>query len=187
MFIKGYKIDRVKLEQNFDSRPDDPQNTRFLPLWKHFPHPFKYLATIKEENGDITLVVVLEDGHNRECLEEKEVPLLGGSYEKVFTLGVWITLARRRITELITPPGGRVGPLCLAPHDFSYRVPPSPHESQSPSLTAEVRSCSSLSQLLGTAVLDIDMRFLATGTPPLVALPPSLPPEPLGTALSTKK
>ncbi|KAH9004128.1 hypothetical protein EDB86DRAFT_2135281 [Lactarius hatsudake] len=120
LFIKGYKIDRDKLEQNFDSCADDPQNTRFISLWKHFPLPFKYLATIKEENG-ITLVVVLEDGYSRECLEEKEVPLLGGSYDKVFTLGVWTivtrstkarctTLSRWRITELITLLGGRVGP-----------------------------------------------------------------------------
>ncbi|KAH8997399.1 hypothetical protein EDB92DRAFT_1420381 [Lactarius akahatsu] len=68
LFIKGYKIDRVKLQQTYGNQPDDPQNTRFLPIWEHFPLPFKYLASI-EENGDLTLVMVLEDGYDRKSLE----------------------------------------------------------------------------------------------------------------------
>ncbi|KAH9178819.1 hypothetical protein EDB89DRAFT_1901595 [Lactarius sanguifluus] len=90
LFIKGYKIDRVKLQQAYGNRPDDPQNTRFLPIWEHFPLPFKYLASI-EENGDLTLVMVLEDGYDRKSLEGKDIPLLGGVYETVFTPGVWVS------------------------------------------------------------------------------------------------
>ncbi|KAH9044585.1 hypothetical protein EDB85DRAFT_1885056 [Lactarius pseudohatsudake] len=90
LFIKGYKIDRVKLQQTYGNRPDDPQNTRFLPIWEHSPLPFKYLASIEEENADLTLVMVLEDGYDRKSLEGKDIPLLGGVYESVFTSGVWV-------------------------------------------------------------------------------------------------
>jgi len=88
-FIKGYKIDRVKLEQTYGRRPDDPENTRFLPIWKKFPLPFKYLATGEEPDGHVSLVVVLEDSYDRESLEKKDIPPLGDVYEKVFTAEMW--------------------------------------------------------------------------------------------------
>jgi hypothetical protein len=90
LFIKGYKIDFTKLEQTYGRRPDDPENTRFLPIWKKFPLPFKYIETGKEVDGHIALVMVLEDGYDRESLEKKEIPPLGGVYAKVFTAGIWV-------------------------------------------------------------------------------------------------
>jgi len=61
-FIKGYQIDRDKLRQNFGTREDDPQNTRFLGLWEKFPGPFLYLASgiePGEDTGEINFVVEL--------------------------------------------------------------------------------------------------------------------------------
>jgi len=89
VFIKGYKIDRTKLQQIYGSRPDDPENTRFLSIWKHFPLPYKYIENGKESDGQVALVVVLEDGCDRESLERKDMPPLSGVYERVFTPGIW--------------------------------------------------------------------------------------------------
>jgi|ERR1700733_1715377 len=90
VFIKGYKIDRTKLQQTYGSRPDDPENTRFLSIWKQFPLPFKYLGNGKEPNGQLALVMVLEDGYDRKSLEKKDLPPLSGVYDGVFTPGIWI-------------------------------------------------------------------------------------------------
>ena len=89
-FIKGYKIDREKLQKKFGNREDDPENTRFVSLWKHFPHPFKYIDCGKEPGGHISLVVVLEDADERESLEGIDLPSLGGAYDEVFTPGIWV-------------------------------------------------------------------------------------------------
>jgi hypothetical protein len=87
--IKGYKIDRVKLLDNFPSRPNDPQNLRYMSLWEKFPEPFPYLTTGIEPEG-IILVVVLADGYNREEVEQKPMAELSDPYTKVFTPGLWV-------------------------------------------------------------------------------------------------
>ncbi|KAH9008585.1 hypothetical protein EDB83DRAFT_2323029 [Lactarius deliciosus] len=69
-FIKGYKIDRAKLLANFGSTEKDPENVRFLELWKHFPEPFLYIAPGEEPEGNLSLVVVLADGDDKDALEQ---------------------------------------------------------------------------------------------------------------------
>lgn len=90
VFIKGYKIDHAKLEQNHGRRPDDPDNLRFLPLWKKFPLPYKYLGLGREPDGGVVLVMVFEDAFDRESLERIDIPPLGAVYERVFTQGIWV-------------------------------------------------------------------------------------------------
>ena len=89
LFIKGYKIDRAKLEKTYGNRKDDPENTRFLSIWKQFPLPYKYIEAGEEPGGHIALVVVLADGYDREKLEAFDMPPLSSTYEKVFTPGIW--------------------------------------------------------------------------------------------------
>ena len=90
LYIKGYKIDRLKILHNFPTRPDDPQNLRLLWLWKQFPADFLYLATGRDEEGEDNLVVVLADGHNREEVEHTPMVELAEMYFEVFTPGVWV-------------------------------------------------------------------------------------------------
>jgi hypothetical protein len=48
-YIKGYKVDRDKLLNNFTPRPDDPQNLRMIWLWEQFPTEFLYLGSQEEK------------------------------------------------------------------------------------------------------------------------------------------
>ena len=89
MLIKGYKIDWVKLLENFPTLPNDPQNLRYMSLWEKFPEPFLYLTTGLEPDG-IILLVVLADGYNKEEVERKQIVELSEPYTKVFTPGLWV-------------------------------------------------------------------------------------------------
>jgi len=90
VYIKGYKVDRDKLKAMYGSREDDPENTRFLAIWEKFPLHFKYLGNGREPDGNIALVLVLEDGYDREGLEKTVIPSLIAPYTKVFTPGIWV-------------------------------------------------------------------------------------------------
>jgi hypothetical protein len=89
-YIKGYKIDRHKLINNFPSMPGDPENTRYMWLWQKFPVSFLYLASGKEPGDEISLVVVLADGYDKEEVEQKPMVELSDPYTKVFTPGLWV-------------------------------------------------------------------------------------------------
>lgn len=90
-YIKGYKVDRDKLLNNFPTRPDDPQNLRMMWLWEKFPTEFLYLGSGKEPGGNISLVVVLAGGYDKEKLEQEPmVDLSHEPYSKVFTPGIWV-------------------------------------------------------------------------------------------------
>jgi hypothetical protein len=54
LYLKGYKIDRLKILE-FPTLPDDPQNLRYLWLWKEFPLPFLYLAVGRDSVGEKSL------------------------------------------------------------------------------------------------------------------------------------
>ena len=88
-FIKGYKVDRAKLEKTYGKRENDPENTRFLSIWKQFPLDYEYIEAGEEPDGHIALVVVVADGYDRERLEGLDMPCLSSVYEKVFTPGIW--------------------------------------------------------------------------------------------------
>ena len=88
-YIKGYKLDRDKISK-FPPWPNDPNNTRFLDLWKEFPEPFLYLENGLEPDGEINLVVVLADGYNKEEVEKTPIVELSEPYTEVFTAGVWV-------------------------------------------------------------------------------------------------
>ena len=90
LFIKGYKIDHDKLQDRYGNREDDPQNVRFLSLWKNFPMPFQYLATAKEPGGHLSPVVVLAYGYDSEALEQEPMAVLSEPYTEVFTPGIWV-------------------------------------------------------------------------------------------------
>jgi hypothetical protein len=77
-FIKGYKVDRAKLETTYGKRENDPENTRFLTIWKQFPLDYEYIEAGEEPDGHIALVVVLADGYDRERLEGLDIPCLSG-------------------------------------------------------------------------------------------------------------
>ncbi|KIL66953.1 hypothetical protein M378DRAFT_159876 [Amanita muscaria Koide BX008] len=92
VYIKGYKVDRDKLKAMYGSREDDPENTRFLAIWEKFPLHFKYLGNGREPDENISLVLVLEDGYDREGLENTVIPSLIAPYTKVFTPGIWVRI-----------------------------------------------------------------------------------------------
>ncbi|KAN0141513.1 hypothetical protein V8E53_000758 [Lactarius tabidus] len=50
-YIKGYKVDRDKLLNNFTPRPKDPQNVRMMWLWKKFPTDFLYLGRRRQRKA----------------------------------------------------------------------------------------------------------------------------------------
>jgi hypothetical protein len=93
LYLKGYKIDRLKILE-FPTLPDDPQNLRYLWLWKEFPLPFLYLAVGRDSVGEKSLVVVMADGHNREEVEQTDVEELTEPYTTVFTPGIWVKAER---------------------------------------------------------------------------------------------
>jgi len=88
-FIKGYKIDIDKITQRYGTREDDPDNSRFLSIWKAFPHPFLDLGG-GLENDHLCVVVVLAEGLTREELEETPIVTLEEPYTDFFTPGIWI-------------------------------------------------------------------------------------------------
>ena len=61
LYIKGYKVDREKLLNNFTPRASDPENLRMLDIWEKFPTEFLYLAMGNEPDGRISLVIVLSE------------------------------------------------------------------------------------------------------------------------------
>ncbi|KAF8315782.1 uncharacterized protein EI90DRAFT_3159021 [Cantharellus anzutake] len=91
LFIKGYKVDLTKIRETYGTRPEDPDNSRFLAIWEKFPLPFKYLGNGDEPHGHVALVLVLEDGYDKADLEGKEIPALGAPYDSVFTPGIWVS------------------------------------------------------------------------------------------------
>ena len=74
----------------YGSWEDDLENTRFLAIWEKFPLNFKYLASARELDGKIALVLVLKDGYNEESLKKTDIPSLIAPYTKVFTAGIWV-------------------------------------------------------------------------------------------------
>ena len=69
LYIKGYKVDREKLLNNFTPRAWNPENLRMLDIWEKFPTEFLYLAMGNEPDGRISLVIVLAEGYDKEKLE----------------------------------------------------------------------------------------------------------------------
>ena len=92
VYIKGYKVDRDKIKATYGTREDDPENIRFLAIWEKFPLPFKYLGIGWEPDESVAfaLVLVLEDGYDRQALEKTVIPSLNAPYTKVFTPGIWV-------------------------------------------------------------------------------------------------
>ena len=88
-FIKGYRVNHTKLKKTYGKWENDPENTRFLSIWKQFPLDYEYIDAGEEPDGHIALVVVHADGYDRERLEGLDMPCLSGVYEKVFTPGIW--------------------------------------------------------------------------------------------------
>ncbi|KAM6502770.1 hypothetical protein JOM56_002747 [Amanita muscaria] len=96
-FLKGFKIDRAKLEEKFGYHPttEDPQNMRYdkriiglLPRTS-----YKYIGAGLEEDDDVCLVVVMADGRDKEELEKMDMPfcekMLAQAAKSVLTPGVW--------------------------------------------------------------------------------------------------
>ena len=91
LYIKGYKVDREKLLNNFTPRAWDPENLRMLDIWEKFPTEFLYIAMGNEPDGRISLVIVLAEGYDKEKLEKVSmVDLSREPFSKVFTPGIWV-------------------------------------------------------------------------------------------------
>ncbi|KAM6496991.1 hypothetical protein JOM56_007464 [Amanita muscaria] len=68
-FIKGYKI------KPFGNGEDDPDNTRFFRIVKLFPREtYQYIETWEDADGKFSLVLVLDDGPDKETLEKTPIP-----------------------------------------------------------------------------------------------------------------
>lgn len=90
-FIKGYKVDLLKVTKRFGVREDDPHNLRFLSITRLFPQDsYKYIGTGEEADGRVELIVVLAEGDDKAQLEKSPMPSFNqkGAGE-ILTAGVW--------------------------------------------------------------------------------------------------
>jgi len=96
LFLKGFKLDGVKIQRyGYHPTEEDPTNTRYYRrITSLIPRTaYKYIGAGVEENGDVCLVVVMEDGWDKEKLQNNDMPFCDGmlaqAAERVMTAGVW--------------------------------------------------------------------------------------------------
>jgi hypothetical protein len=94
-FLKGFKIDRGKLEKRgYFPTDEDPQNTRYYKrIIGLLPRTsYKYIGAGLEED-DMCLVIVMADGWDKEELQKMNMPfcekMLAQAAKSVLTPGVW--------------------------------------------------------------------------------------------------
>jgi hypothetical protein len=90
-YIKGYKVDLKKLTERFGAPKDDPHNMIFLSVVELFPRgAYKYVGGGFEEDGSLSLVMVLDDGDDKAKLENSPMPEFNQmGLEATLTAGVW--------------------------------------------------------------------------------------------------
>ncbi|KAH9172852.1 hypothetical protein EDB89DRAFT_1850750 [Lactarius sanguifluus] len=97
LYLKGYKLDREKIRAEF---PRDELDTAVnYELSYHEPilaciseTAHKYLGCGMEPNGEIVVVLVLEDGYDRSALEAADIVAPDTLFKpvlSVLTPGVW--------------------------------------------------------------------------------------------------
>ncbi|KAH9013046.1 hypothetical protein EDB84DRAFT_1278398 [Lactarius hengduanensis] len=98
LYVKGYKIDREKIRARF---PRDELDTAtnyelsyYKPILEDIPDTvYQYIGCGREPNGEIIVVLVLEDGYDRSALEANDIvapdTLIGSPVLSVLTPGVW--------------------------------------------------------------------------------------------------
>jgi hypothetical protein len=98
-FLKGFKIDRKKLEGlGYHPTKEDPNNTRYYKrIVSLLPRTsYKYIGAGIEEDGDACLIVVMVDGCDKNELQKREMPVCENTLVKasksVLTAGVWLSL-----------------------------------------------------------------------------------------------
>lgn len=98
-FLKGYKFDLEKIRRTFPKTDQDltVQNyeiTWIQPIVDTIPREaYKYIKCGVEQNGDLNLVMVLDDGYDAERLKKEPVDsddeMLAQAARDVLTAGVW--------------------------------------------------------------------------------------------------
>jgi hypothetical protein len=95
-YIKGFKLDSAKIEQyGYPLTEEDPHNTRYYQriISVISSTAYKYIGAGFEENGDMVLVIVMDDGWDKVELQNKEMPvcdrMLAQAAERVLTSGIW--------------------------------------------------------------------------------------------------
>jgi hypothetical protein len=76
VFIKGFKIDRAKINKHFKRTENDPTNARLLfgiNNWVPI-EAYKYIGVGIEPDGDFCSVFTLEDGYDKAALERMPMP-----------------------------------------------------------------------------------------------------------------
>ena len=97
LFLKGFKVDCRKIKRYSLPTKEDPTNTRYYRLIiSLIPRTaYKYIGAGFEEDGDMCLVVVMEDGWDKEELQKMDMPfyegMLAQAAERVLTPGVWLS------------------------------------------------------------------------------------------------
>jgi hypothetical protein len=96
LYIKGYKLDHQKIRSQFPKEgPEGETNYELsyhIPIINTIPETaYKYVGCGVESDGDLSLVLVLEDGYDRTALES--VVTTPDAFPKaslsVLTLGIW--------------------------------------------------------------------------------------------------
>jgi hypothetical protein len=96
LFLKGFKIDRKKLLEYCYPTEEDPENTRYYgDIIGILPRTsYKYIGAGFEEDGEFCLIVVMEDGWDKDELQKMEMPfceeMLVKASKSVLTEGVWL-------------------------------------------------------------------------------------------------
>ncbi|KAH9075552.1 hypothetical protein EDB83DRAFT_2350622 [Lactarius deliciosus] len=97
LYLKGYKLDREKIRSRF---PRDSLDTAanyelsyYKPILEDVPDTvYQYIGCGMEPNGEIIVVLVLEDGYDRSALEANDIVAPDTIIEPVLSLltpGVW--------------------------------------------------------------------------------------------------
>ncbi|KAH9172863.1 hypothetical protein EDB89DRAFT_1962709 [Lactarius sanguifluus] len=97
LYLKGYKLDREKICSRFprDELDKGPlyELSYFKPIIESIPDTvYQYIGCGMEPNGEIIVVLVLEDGYDRSALEATTIVAPDALFEpvlSVLTPGVW--------------------------------------------------------------------------------------------------
>ena len=92
VYIKGYKVDRDKVNATYGSREDDLESTRFLAIWEKFPSISSILGVEESRMGKLLVLVdwSLKTDTIRRVSKRQLYRLLRLHTRKVFTAGIRI-------------------------------------------------------------------------------------------------
>ncbi|KAH9005759.1 hypothetical protein EDB86DRAFT_2779272, partial [Lactarius hatsudake] len=98
LYLKGYKLDREKIRSRFprdELDKEDYELSYYEPILEYIPDTvYEYIGCGTETNGEIIVVLVLEDGYDRSALEASNIvaPDIFEPVLSVLTPGIWPSL-----------------------------------------------------------------------------------------------